>query len=455
MTAGAVARQAASGPSMADQTPGGGPEPAAGPGQQGGAGQPALDVSALLPTFRAGDPDVQTCFSLGWHVAELFALPGRRDAAEAPVGASVLPHIAGMDSAHRLAMLVPLIEREVDRLQRRSRMEPAIRVPGIRDVADELEEARKGAADSPALKSYRKQVEAIDVRLMTALGPADFRFPKAYALGRALYAVSTGCSAAREGGWRTATALLTDRDWCTAVDGWLGDLKSSFATCATDAVVMTFREWREVAARARGGSAAAREPYPRHVERTLRRLDRQGEIWRSLLSGEKHCPDFLNMGDYLAAGQHLAGRYARLAGGFLLRAWPLVLGALALLAGLVALVTRTGQASSMIAAVTGVLGLLGVTAASAAAAVRQVLSLAEQPLWQAEITEAMVVCCSCVGHDLTPAQKRAVLRFHWQRSKRAELSRRPWNRDVELMSAQPPPASAGAPHASSAARTAP
>ena len=428
--------------------------------QQGGGGQPAAETSPLLPSFRAGDAGVETCFSLGWHMAELFALPRRRDATDVPEGASILRHIAGMDSADRLAMLVPLIRHEVDRLDQGCRTVPAIRVPGIEDVAHGLEAARKASADSLALQAYRRKVEAIDLHLMTALGPADFRFPKAYALGRALYAVSTGCTTAREGGWRTATALLTDWTWCTAVDGWLGDLKSSFATGATDTVVMTFRQWREVAVLAlRASSGAAREPYPRDLERTLRRLDRQGEIWRSLLSGEKQCPDFLNLGDYLAAGQHLAGRYARLAGGFLVRAWPLVLGALALLVllvGLVVRVTQTGQASSLIAAVTGVLGLLGVTAASAAAAVKQVLSLAEQPLWQAEVTEAMVVCCSCVGDDLTPAQKRAVLRFHWQRSKQAELRPRPWNREVDLLSGRPlHPASGGAPRASSAARTGP
>lgn len=387
---------------MAEETNGGGPVGATIARTVAASAPPAIGLAALKPVFDKGIPQVETCFALGWHVAELYALPDRGDPPDDPQAEHILPLYRGLPADGRLTMLTNQVATDAQTIAKGL---PPPAMPGFATLPSLLTDWKQ-AADPDArrrcLDAYRAAVKATDAALMADLLVRNFRFGKAYGLGRAL------CSITTQRGWEAAARLLGDETLAATVQGWLGDLKSSFATCATDTVVITFQQWRKVAAQTAGPQA-------------LSNLDRQGEIWRSLLSGEKACTDFLNMGDYVLASLNLVGQYARLAGSFLRRWWLGIGLALVVLVALGGLALAMNQAGGVFGAVAAALGLLGLTGASAGAAVRQALGLVEQPLWQIEITDAMVFATSCVGDDLEPQAKRDILEERWRRPKDRRL----------------------------------
>jgi hypothetical protein len=225
--------------------------------------------------------------------------------------------------------------------------------------------------------AHRTAVSDWDVPVLATLTAANFKFGKAYSLGRQLCAL-TGQPTRDQ-----ALAMIRDEEVVTRTCAWLSDLKSSFGTCATDATQLTLRQWHAWAGRGR--------EHPADFDT---RVGRQGQVWRSLLSGEKRATDVLHPGHYLRAGEELVEQYARLGWRFLRSSrWPLA-ASIALIAGLIGLAVWFSQTPALAAATAGLLGVLGLTGAGVLTAVKQALSIAERPIWEAQLTKAVVMVAS-------------------------------------------------------------
>jgi hypothetical protein len=177
------------------------------------------------------------------------------------------------------------------------------------------------------------------------------------------------------------------------INSWLADLHSYFQPSAADAVEHGLSTWSAWAATPDlfNGKQVNRE---RDGSKIRRALTRQGQVWRALLSGEKNPADLLKLEDYVRAATGMVGTVARLAGSFLI-ATPLgILLIVLTLATTVALayVVVAGVAREVIAGAIALFGgTLGVTAGGVVASVKKVLSQAEEPLWQAELTRSIGV----------------------------------------------------------------
>jgi hypothetical protein len=405
------------------------PSPPAGSDPRGAAGhagnaarpQPAFDLAALGPQLRPGRPDVQRCFTLGWHIAELYGLPQETPAGEdSGTANSGREGGAPIDDTRSAGSQVGYLE--VPKNLGRGILEKLIRIQIMADLAlvpGIGPERGKQLLDAvPPLQSsdFRPAVRAMDEQILALLTGADFRLEKAYSIGRALYPISiqTDFEDLRRVAW--------DGGLFPAAVGWLRDLKTEFASCAADAVVGTLLQWQEsvVPGTATSGRGKAGNTPSGKVPDGL--LQRQGEIWRSLLSGEKMVTDYLNLGDYLVAGQHLMRQYARLARSVFGRGTWIVVGLIvaALAVGVCAAIYLR-QDAAVIGIAGAALGFFGITSASIGMAVRQALTLVQRPLWEAEITDALLISTSTA--QLAPADRRAVIDNSWRRPKYPDLRR--------------------------------
>ena len=125
----------------------------------------------------------------------------------------------------------------------------------------------------------------VHVEILGHLTAADFRLGKAYGLGRAL------ADTCRKPTDDASLRRQLDRYRVANLLGWLDDLNSALPPHAGHAVAASLRVWSEW---------AARDGQPPLAEQdVLKLLRRQGELWRGLLSGEKHGADMLDMKDWL------------------------------------------------------------------------------------------------------------------------------------------------------------
>jgi hypothetical protein len=351
-------------------------------------GPPASDLTDA-PTEGA-----VSAFVLGWHVAQLFhsrvpgAVQGRR---------ASLDKLAGIGELHplvRARLLLSQVEVDLRRTWRLVDWDQPPPDPGpVRSLLE---------AESREPGQVRSAVAAFHAGLLEALTAADFRLGKAYGLGRAL----------------AETALLPDardpetfqrlfaRHRLGNLLEWLADLKSVLPPHAAEAVRGSLRAWaawaqdpilspaldedQDVATRSappEGRPVDWGSPVDR--ESLTRALHRQGELWRAVLSGEKHCADTLSGDDYLRAADRLLGQLRRLTLGFLRHFWitttALVLLAVAIVATLLFVHTASRAAAVLLAAA----GAIGLTWKSAAAGLGRVLGHAQRPLWESSLDTAV------------------------------------------------------------------
>ena len=361
----------------------------------------AVDLSGLLPQLKKGAPEVEAAFALGWHMSELFGLPGESTAtAPPPAQLLYLPPPKKLDRSQLFELLKTQIGADLGRL---------LSLTGdnlSQDARQQLSAAASLALPGPDAAAFRAQVLELDGQLLQALTDADYRLEKSYSIGRAMCTVTAQ---------RTLNDLKNvgiEGGLFSLLAGWLRDLKSAFATGTCDATVVTLLQWQ----------AQASDEAPDTEQRfNVDHLQRQGEIWRSMLSGEKLPTDYLNLGDYLTAGRNLMGHYAALAA-TILSPWRLWIAG-----GVVVVLLATAGAiylhldAAVIGIGAAVLGLFGVTSATVTAAVRQVLQLVQAPLWEAEITDAMIVCMSLA--DIPEERRGQIIEDAWRQPKFANLRR--------------------------------
>jgi hypothetical protein len=360
-------------------------------------GEPSAAASAFAAALAsaakqglpepAPDPRVAAAFAMGWQVAALYR-PEQRGTV-IPASEDDLPSTARLSDAE-------LLERGLQRIQ--------VAIHGLHDVVERAGVAlpdvgalRSELAAATDARARRGVITTLHAQLGSILGAADFRLGKAYGLGRAL-ADTTRNPVSLE----TLRAEMTDARVASLVS-WLDDLASAFPPHAGHSVRESLRAWHAWAAAAGDRTDVA----------TWALLRRQGELWRSLLTGEKRATDMLEIGNYLDAAERLAEHGRTIAWRFV-RRFPVVVAIVVVLfaAGVVLLVAQSSSASTL-AGLGSIVAALGLTWRGIGDTLGKLAAKLEPPLWGAELDTAITQAITLVPgappkHD--PAGRRGLAR---------------------------------------------
>jgi hypothetical protein len=319
--------------------------------------------AAMAPGYQpAADLHVSAAFAVGWQMAELYRPPRRR---MAKAFTDDLPGLGTLEPDERLEVTLNQIEAGLTKLGDPIRR-AGLTVPDTAEVAKSLgDEAGLAAA-----------VRALHVETLSVLTAADFRLGKSYGLGRALADTSRTPTSLEEvvrelNPYRVAT-----------LEGWIDDLGSALPPHAGHSVGSSLRCWAEWVKECENRGAAL-------PANSLPLLRRQGELWRTLLSGEKLGQDMLEIGNYLDAASALARRMHSVLWQSLRRFWYLGALALILFAGGIALAVAANTSATIAAGLAGVLTSLGLTWKGIGSALRGLAGKLEKPLWGAELDAAI------------------------------------------------------------------
>ena len=190
------------------------------------------------------------------------------------------------------------------------------------------------------------------LKLQQALTAAHARLGKAYGLGRGLADTRRLSSGANI---EEFEALFGAR--VITIDEALADLASSLPEHSSRAVSLSLAAWEQWAADPKFNDQPV--PFPNAaVWVTLRR---QGELWRTLLMGEKLGKDMLGSNDYIEAAKTLFRRMVRSRPWL----WGIILAAaLAVAFGVYFLITAEDAVKAISGAALSILGAVGISAAS-------------------------------------------------------------------------------------------
>jgi hypothetical protein len=329
---------------------------------------------AAPPTSE--DPDVAIAFALGWQVAELYRDPHHERPDTRPLP-EFLPGTGSLTESQRTDLGIRQIEAGLHRLSAR------IDVAGLSapQVAP-LRDAFAGAADPATGKpvDLRTCVLALHRETLETLSAADFRLGKAYGLGHAI-AETRDVPDAR------SLASRFDHWRIRQLDTWLADLDTALPAHASGSVRRSLARWAEWAADPRLDGDPL--DWQRDLRPLRQALDRQTQLWRALLSGEKAGVDMLKAKDYLAAIHEMLSRAAELAWGVVKQLWFLLALIAALIVAAVVLLATTDTASGNIAAIATLAGALGLTWQGVGQAIWRAASRVERPLWGAALNIAI------------------------------------------------------------------
>lgn len=322
--------------------------------------QGAIDGARHAPAPPAPDPRVAAAFALGWQMAELYR-PGPM-AQMQPAAESDLPGLGRLEPDDR---------GQISILQVRA---------ALAKLTDAVTAAKLTMPDPTKLfacfdgtatpDAQAAAVRDLHVQLLATLTAADFRLGKAYGLGRAL---ADTCRISGEDG----LAVEFGANRIALIRSWLDDLATAFPPHAAKSVSASLAAW------------AAGVPAGGDVAGALAVLDRQGQLWRSLLSGEKSSLDMLATSDYLTAADRLLQSTRRLVLTSIKRFPVLVTAIVVLFAGGVALMWASGSSGSIAAGAAGILASAGLTWKGLGSSVGGLVGRLEQHLWGAELDGAV------------------------------------------------------------------
>jgi len=242
-------------------------------------------------------------------------------------------------------------------------------------AAPTAEPVRRAFDDGNRVELKRAAFE-LHVSTLLLLQASDPRLGSAYNLGRAL--MSTG--AASEG---DELKKRFDHHRVNGLCDELDDLVSALPAHAGRAVGTSFRWWRGAL------TPKLRGLRPGESVALARRLDRQAETWRALLSGEKHAPDMLAARDYTNAAGRLLGNVGSICSSVTREHWRLLVGAVAAIATAITLAVIVGGLEGTVVAIAGIAAAFGVSWKGVGASVTSVASQLQGPLWHAELDFAI------------------------------------------------------------------
>lgn len=317
----------------------------------------------------AGDPEVTSAFALGWQMSELYR-PDRWHEHEAKPEDD-LPGLGRLGGRERAALGLGQLSVGLKSLEKT-----------IKDSNLEMPTVTAAKAAIPAKvpdAPYEKALFDLHVELLTTLTAAHFKLGKAYGLGRAL------ADTTRIPRDLDTLKLKLNPHRIANLTNWLADLTSLFPPHAAHVVHDSLEMWRDWATNATAGLD------PKNKAVAL--LRRQGERWRSMLSGEKSATDALKPEDYVRAGQTALSQTSTLALSFLGRFKAGVAVALILFIGGLALVIFEPTSGSLAGGLAGILGSLGLTWKGVGASLGATAAKMERPIWggalDAEIAQSI------------------------------------------------------------------
>lgn len=344
------------------------------PGEPGGLVGPleeALVKAAKATPADTADPLVSAAFALGWQMAELYRPRQRRRVEKTD---DDLPGLGSLGDDDRVGIMVDQVQASVTKLSAK------IKECGL--VPVDLGPLRESL--STGRPELSVAVETAHKALLRTLTATDFRFGKAYGLGRAL---ADTCRKPSD-----AESLRTElgRHRIANLRGWFDDLSSAFPPHAAHSVAASLEVWVKWA---EGAEMTAIDDRLRAAFR------RQGELWRALLSGEKRPTEMLEIDNYLDAARGLADHMHVVLRGVVVRFPWIVLTATLLLFGGIALLI-IGGGSAIVAGAGSILAALGLTWKGLGGALGQLAGKLEQPLWGAVLDDVIAKAIT-----LTPENK--------------------------------------------------
>jgi hypothetical protein len=181
--------------------------------------------------------------------------------------------------------------------------------------------------------------------------------------------------------------------------GWLDDLHVALPPHAADAVAGSLQGWEAWVAKNKGKVESAQKI---HAERTLAA---QGRLWKSLLCGEKLALDLLRPNDYKDAGNRVSRKFLGLVWGYLWRWWLPLVVFLVLTGTLIWAIVHfaSSSAATIVGLVAAAAGSLGVSWKTVSATLGKVMEKAEDPLWDTEVRDAIVVATAWTPDKSSPA----------------------------------------------------
>jgi hypothetical protein len=317
-------------------------------------GKPRDALDELLRTVArsagapAQDPDVALAFVAGWHAGEAIVAAQDADAARVELACAQI-----RADAARLKKRLEAVDQDAAALG-----------DAIRGLAG-AQEDRPGAA------------EALSATLGAQLLAADFRLGKGFSVGRAMAAL---CARTRFSAAAFREDLLDGHD---KLHDWLSQLATALPPNAAHSVRDSLNMWGQALADGAHVDDLAHDD-----------VIRQGERWRSLLSGEKAGKDALELTDYVGVAEGMVAQIRRLAVRAVLamKLYLLAVVALAVL-GVVGIVVWQHTAGSA-AGIASILTALGLTWKGLGGSLGRAVARVEQPAWDAEVDRAIAYAIS-------------------------------------------------------------
>jgi hypothetical protein len=354
---------------------------------------------AVLPHARVHvpmpPPPPGTAFALGWLMAELFDDRRRRnlDVRQPPFSQAVqLPLVAELDDADLLKFLVTdlhdLLRPYHDISDARVQAEAAKRWPGSAEPFDKA--------------VFDREVTALHLAILDRLAD-DQQQLNAYQLGLAL---SDMCWLPGPDGVDALTGMFR-RDQIAAMQTWLNGAGTAIPQ-STGAIVGQslghWADWTDInAATLRAASAA-------QSATVITALRVQGAVWHSVLTADPDVSLNPAMGAWVQAGSAMARAVRMVCGVILRRFWPVVLIALAALAGLLYLViANLSGAGQVWGSVVTVIAVVGAAGGGIFGGVSRALGGVGYDIWNAARREAQVWSVTWLPAMVQGTRQRAKL----------------------------------------------
>ncbi len=309
--------------------------------------------------------------ALGWTMAELYDHPFVVHH-DPPDPDQRLPGLSHLSVAQRSVMRLDQIDAAL------STLAPTLQAAG-QTLPSTTRVRARFTAEHADVEEARKAINALHFEIIAAVSAAGISLGKAYGLGRALADTCQPPADAEALGERFGHFRLEN------LRAWLNDLATTLPDHSAKAVLVSISRWEAWAANARSVGAVDFERAASSVKAILRR---QGEMWRTVLCGEKGARDGLTPEDYVQAGKAVARRAIRLACAALARyLWALVI--VLVVVALVIVLVLTSPTSQLVTGIGAALAAFGITW-KGVGSVTEKLSLAlGRPLWGSELDAAV------------------------------------------------------------------
>jgi hypothetical protein len=341
------------------------------------AGRAVLTITPPegLPDGRSLAP---TALNLGWRLADLYREPVPQGVHIPPRGGH-LPGVAELGAGLGYVILFGQVE---------AALRPLRPVLPFDESAENLARIRALTGQQDADDAVRRELLDLHLRLTDGLASSDARLGTAYGLGRALFET---CHPVREGNTDHLMAAF-GRYRLEVVYDWLGQLEEVFPDRTARAVARSLRMWEAWVTRSPvPGRVPVRAPGAAGASGDSEALNRQGDLWRRVLTAEQDPLRLLGPQDYVNAGIGFLVRIRRMVTQFAVQ-WAgvilLFLAALgaAIWAGVTYASTDAGKLAAVLASLAGSIGL---SWKGVGGTLGKGLGVVQKPLWEAEVDAAL------------------------------------------------------------------